>query len=52
MKKFVAMLLAAMILLTAMTVLAEEKTVVDWAYGAMPLNNGNVGTIYSTAAYY
>ena len=52
MKKFVAMLLAAMMLLTAMTVLAEEKTVMNWAYGAMPLNNGNVGTIYYTAAYY
>ena len=24
----------------------------NWAYGAMPLNNGNVGTIYYTAAYY
>ena len=23
-----------------------------WAYGAMPLNNGNVGIIYYTAAYY
>ena len=23
-----------------------------WAFGAMPLNNGNVGTIYYTAAYY
>ena len=23
-----------------------------WAYGALPLNNGNVGTIYYTAAYY
>jgi hypothetical protein len=49
MKKFAAMLLAAMMLLTAMTVLAEEKTVMNWAYGAMPLNNGNVGTIYYTA---
>ena len=52
MKKFVAMLLAAMMLLTAMTAIAEEKTVMNWAYGAMPLNNGNVGTIYYTAAYY
>lgn len=24
----------------------------NWAYGAMPLNNGNVGTIYYAAAYY
>ena len=24
----------------------------NWAYGAMPLNNGNVGTIYYTAGYY
>ena len=31
MKKFVAILLAAMMLLTAMTVLAEEKTVMNWA---------------------
>ena len=52
MKKFVAMLLAAMMLLTAMTAIAEENTIMNWAYGAMPLNNGNVGTIYYTAAYY
>ena len=26
--------------------------IVNWAYGAMPLNNGNVGTIYYAAAYY
>ena len=52
MKKFAAMLLAAMMILTAMTAVAEEKTVMNWAYGAMPLNNGNVGTIYYTAAYY
>ena len=24
----------------------------NWAYGALALNNGNVGTIYYTAAYY
>ena len=24
----------------------------NWAYGAMPLNNGNVGTIYYAKAYY
>ena len=52
MKKFVAMLLAAMMLLTAMTAIAEEENTMNWAYGAMPLNNGNVGTIYYTAAYY
>ena len=52
MKKFVTILLAAMMLLTAMTAVAEEKTDMNWAYGAMPLNNGNVGTIYYTAAYY
>ena len=23
-----------------------------WAYGALPLNNGNIGTIYYTEAYY
>ena len=52
MKKFIAMLLAAMMLLTAMTAIAEEENTTNWAYGAMPLNNGNVGTIYYTAAYY
>ena len=31
---------------------AAEETAAAWAYGAMPLNNGNVGTIYYTAAYY
>jgi hypothetical protein len=25
-------------------------SIMNWAYGAMPLNNGNVGTIYYTAA--
>ena len=50
MKKFVAILLAAMMLLTAMTAIAEEGNTTNWAYGAMPLNNGNVGTIYYTAA--
>lgn len=52
MKKFVTLLLAAMMLLTAMIAIAEEETAMKWAYGAMPLNNGNVGTIYYTAAYY
>ena len=52
MKKLVTLLLAAMMLLTVMTAVAEEKTVMNWAYGAMPLNNGNVGTIYYTTAYY
>ncbi len=52
MKKFVAMLLAAMMLLTTLTAIAEEENNMNWAYGAMPLNNGNVGTIYYTAAYY
>ena len=51
MKKFVAVLLAAMMLIT-MTAFAEEEITMNWAYGAMPLNNGNVGTIYYTAAYY
>ena len=51
MKKFVAVLLAAMLLIT-MTAFAEEEITMNWAYGAMPLNNGNVGTIYYTAAYY
>ena len=52
MKKLFTLLLAAMMLLTAMTVLSEEETKMNWAYVAMPLNNGNVGTIYYTAAYY
>ena len=51
MKKLVALLLAAL-LLTAVTAFAEEEITMNWAYGAMPLNNGNVGTIYYTAAYY
>ena len=51
MKKLVTLLLAAMMLLTAMTSFAEEANTMNWAYGAMPLNNGNVGTIYYTAAY-
>ena len=51
MKKLVALLLAAL-LLTAVTAFAEEDNTMNWAYGAMPLNNGNVGTIYYTAAYY
>ena len=49
MKKLVALLLAAL-LLTAVTAFAEEDNTMNWAYGAMPLNNGNVGTIYYTAA--
>ena len=52
MKKFVTLLLTALMLLTAMTAIAEEENTMNWAYGAMPLNNGNVGTIYYTAAYY
>ena len=52
MKKLVTILLAAMLLMTAMTAVAEEETAMNWAYSAMPLNNGNVGTIYYTAAYY
>ena len=51
MKKLVALLFAAL-LLTAVTAFAEEDNTMNWAYGAMPLNNGNVGTIYYTAAYY
>jgi hypothetical protein len=51
-KKLVTLVLAAMMLLTAMIAFAEEENMMNWAYGAMPLNNGNVGTIYYTAAYY
>ncbi len=52
MKKIAAVLLAAVMMLTGLTALAEEENNMNWAYGAMPLNNGNVGTIYYTAAYY
>ena len=52
MKKLLAIILAALMMMTAMTAFAEEETNMNWAYGAMPLNNGNVGTIYYTAAYY
>ena len=53
MKKIIALILTAILALTALTVFAEEgNTMNNWAYGAMPLNNGNVGTIYYAAAYY
>ncbi|MBQ9633278.1 MAG: hypothetical protein IJV04_10280, partial [Lachnospiraceae bacterium] len=52
MKKLIAVVLAALMMMTAMTAFAEEETNMNWAYGAMLLNNGNVGTIYYTAAYY
>ena len=51
MKKLLTIALIALMILTAMTAIAEEATT-TWAYGALPLNNGNVGTIYYTAAYY
>ena len=51
MKKLFATILIALMILSAVTAVAEEASAV-WAYGAMPLNNGNVGTIYYTAAYY
>ena len=50
MKKLFATILIALMILSAVTAVAEEAN--TWAYGAMPLNNGNVGTIYYTAAYY
>ena len=52
MKKLLTIALIAALALTAMTAFAEEDKNMNWAYGAMPLNNGNVGTIYYTAAYY
>ena len=53
MKRIVALILTAILSLTIMTVFAEEENnMKNWAYGAMPLNNGNVGTIYYAAAYY
>ena len=48
MKKLFTVALIALMILTAAAI-AEDA---NWAYGAMPLNNGNVGTIYYTAAYY
>ena len=50
MKKLLTVALIALMILTAMTAVAEATC--NWAYGALPLNNGNVGTIYYTAAYY
>ena len=52
MKKITALILSAILILTAMAVFAEENNDMNWAYGAMPLNNGNVGTIYYAKAYY
>ena len=53
MKKIIALILTAVLTLAVLTVFAEEEnTMNNWAYGAMPLNNGNVGTIYYAAAYY
>ena len=52
MKKLLAVVLTALMMMTVTTAFAEEETNMNWAYGAMPLNNGNVGTIYYTAAYY
>ena len=53
MKKLLTIALIAVLALTTMTTFAEEENnMMNWAYGAMPLNNGNVGTIYYTAAYY
>ena len=51
MKKLLTVALIALMILTAMTTIAEEATT-TWASGALPLNNGHVGTIYYTAAYY
>ena len=52
MKKIFTLILIAIFAMTAMTAFAEEAPVQNWAYGAMPLHNGNIGTIYYTAAYY
>ena len=49
MKKLSAVILTLALAMICLSALAEAS---DWAYGAMPLNNGNVGTIYYTAAYY
>lgn len=50
MKKLFVIAMIAIIAVMGLTAIAEEST--TWAYGALPLNNGNVGTIYYTAAYY
>ena len=52
MKKLIAAVLTVIMALTVLTAIGEETEMKNWAYGAMPLNNGNVGTIYYTAAYY
>ncbi len=52
MKKPLAVVLSALMMMSATTAFAEEETNMKWAFGALPLNNGNVGTIYYTAAYY
>lgn len=49
MKKLFAIALIAVLAITASVALAEET---NWAYGALPLNNGNIGTIYYAATYY
>ena len=53
MKKLFALALTALLMMTVLTAFAEEENNMNnWAYGALSLNNGNVGTIYYTAAYY
>ena len=53
MKRTLILILTVILAMSAATAFAEEEnTVKNWAYGAMPLNNGNVGTIYYAAAYY
>ena len=52
MKKLIAVAMTVMMMLTVLTAIGEETEMKNWAYGAMPLNNGNVGIIYYTAAYY
>lgn len=51
MKKLLTIAVTVALMLSAIAALAEA-TETQWAYGAMPLNNGNVGTIYYTQAYY
>lgn len=49
MKKLISLILIAILSLTMFSALAEEA---NWAYAGMPLNNGNVGTIWYAKAYY
>ena len=53
MKKLISVVFVCVLALTAMIASGEGgNDMNNWAYGAMTLNNGNVGTIYYAKAYY